>query len=110
MNNETGGFAFPRDPAFSDGNCDGMTLRDYFAAKAMQGILAGTLNPDAVWSQYEVAETAYNMADAMLKARRDTSGVRSVAESITSIEECGDTMTIRATLPGTAGVKGAEHG
>ena len=46
-----------------------MTLRDYFAAKAMQGMLAGTLTPDSLWSQDEVAETAYNMADAMLKAR-----------------------------------------
>ena len=47
----------------------GMTLRDYFAAKAMQGILAGTLTPQEVWSQDEVAELAYNVADAMLKAR-----------------------------------------
>lgn len=45
-----------------------MTLRDYLAAKAMQGVLAGTLTPTAIWSQDEVAETAYNVADAMLKA------------------------------------------
>ena len=42
---------------------------DHFAAKAMQGILAGTLTPQEVWSQDEVAELAYNVADAMLKAR-----------------------------------------
>ena len=45
----------------------GMTLRDYFAAKAMQGFLtaeyAGTYRPE-VW-----AKEAYGMADAMLKAR-----------------------------------------
>jgi len=43
---------------------DGMTLRDYFAAKAMQSLLSiagGTLEKDA--------EVAYKMADAMLKAR-----------------------------------------
>ena len=48
---------------------NGMTLRDYFAAKAMQGILTATLTPNTVWSQDEAAETAYNVADAMLKAR-----------------------------------------
>lgn len=45
------------------------SLRDNFAAKAMAGMLAGTLTPDSIWSQDEVAETAYQMADAMLKAR-----------------------------------------
>lgn len=42
----------------------GMTLRDYFAAQALQGILVGrTLLHD------EWAADAYAMADAMLKAR-----------------------------------------
>jgi hypothetical protein len=41
----------------------GMTLRDYFAAKAMQGILYEGLEP------VETAKHAYEMADAMLKAR-----------------------------------------
>jgi len=48
----------------------GMTLRDYFAAKAMQGILAGVhpiiREPDPLPM---VARAAYDMADAMLKAR-----------------------------------------
>lgn len=42
----------------------GMTLRDYFAAKAMQGILAG--NSTKV---HEIAEASFIVADAMLKAR-----------------------------------------
>jgi hypothetical protein len=46
-----------------------MTLRDYFAAKAVQGLLAGTLTPDRLWLHDEVAETAYDVADAMLRAR-----------------------------------------
>ena len=62
---KTGGPAFPTN----DVCYNGMTLRDYFAAKAMQGILAGTLTPTTVWSHDEVSETAYNVADAMLKAR-----------------------------------------
>ena len=64
----TGGPAFPSP---TDGMLDneGMTLRDYFAAKAMQGIMAGRfpimLEPDA---EHKVAEAAYIQADAMLKA------------------------------------------
>jgi hypothetical protein len=46
-----------------------MTLRDYFAAKAMQALIEATVTKNTVWSQDEVAETAYNVADAMLKAR-----------------------------------------
>jgi predicted DNA-binding transcriptional regulator AlpA len=56
-------------PAFPGYGETGMTLRDYFAAKAMQGLLAGTLTPEIVWSQSDVAETAYNVADAMIKER-----------------------------------------
>lgn len=45
----------------------GMSLRDYFAAKAMQGILAA----DTDWniSAEKAAEWAYLQADQMLKAR-----------------------------------------
>ena len=48
---------------------NGMTLRDYFAAKAMQGMLAGLLGygHDIMWDQ--IAKDAYKQADAMLKAR-----------------------------------------
>ena len=53
-------------PAFPDGlGKKGMTLRDYMAAKAMQGMIVDVVQP-----QYDyIAETAYSMADAMLKAR-----------------------------------------
>jgi hypothetical protein len=65
----TGGPAFPVPlDAFDDR--EGMTLRDYFAAKAMQGILAGT---HPIVKETEplptVARVAYAQADAMLKAR-----------------------------------------
>jgi hypothetical protein len=46
----------------------GMALRDYFAAKAMQGMLAACTG----WSdanQDRLASTSYRMADEMLKAR-----------------------------------------
>jgi hypothetical protein len=42
-----------------------MTLRDYFAAKAMQGMLAEDC--DYVWTS--LAAAAYECADAMLKER-----------------------------------------
>jgi len=52
----------------------GMTLRDYFAAKAMQGLIsshwceeARVLSPKL--GARELAEDAYIMADAMMKAR-----------------------------------------
>jgi hypothetical protein len=45
----------------------GMDLRDYFAAKAMQGLVSTT--KDEEWLADETAEIAYVVADAMMKAR-----------------------------------------
>jgi hypothetical protein len=44
----------------------GMTLRDYFAAKAMQSLITVQFQT----KQAQSAETAYEWADAMLKARQ----------------------------------------
>ena len=44
----------------------GMTLRDYFAAKAMQAMVSV---PDVDMSHESYADWAYRQADAMLKAR-----------------------------------------
>ena len=64
---KTGGPAFPC--LTSDGRGDiGMTLRDYFAAKAMQGLLANS-ETNRAWGVNENAKYAYEQADAMLKAR-----------------------------------------
>ena len=53
-------------PAFPVGNVNGMSLRDYFAAKAMQAIVSRSdfEFEDFAW------ENAYDMADAMLEARQ----------------------------------------
>jgi hypothetical protein len=48
--------------------CTGMTLRDYFAAKAMQVEMSGNAITNSKWRD-EVAQLCYQMADAMLKAR-----------------------------------------
>lgn len=62
-NTNTGGPAFPYGTAYA-----GMTLRDYFAAKAMQAILArpdGRFTTDLAY----VTGKSYQYADAMLKER-----------------------------------------
>lgn len=66
---QTGGPAFPtlEEHGFNQGE-PGMTLRDYFAAKAMQGMLAATPHDHAFDSE-SIVEAAYETADAMLKAR-----------------------------------------
>ncbi|MGN6451376.1 MAG: hypothetical protein ACTHLK_22830 [Brucella intermedia] len=89
---ETGGPAFPRSAAeHSQGGHyeqDGMTLRDYFAAIALQGMLTNGFMPKEVTievmssyayedqeqykkdcAQNNYAALAYRMADAMLSAR-----------------------------------------
>ena len=68
-NNNTGGPAFP---LFAATGYTGMTLRDYFAAKAMQAIMGSDRYMGIIGVnnyQHRVASDAYAMADAMLKAR-----------------------------------------
>jgi len=48
--------------AFPDRYRDGMTLRDYFAAQAMLRTSVGS-------SYEQLAKNAYEIADAMMKAR-----------------------------------------
>lgn len=69
MSKETGGLAFPTTiHNYGDGmySSEGMTLRDYFAAKAMQGDMNAGVTDNEMPA---VAQRAYKMADAMLKAR-----------------------------------------
>ena len=74
-NTNTGGPAFPAPTTKPLENYyPGISVRDYFAAKAMQGLIAresaGAFNfeacPDDPW---RVALWAYDVADQMLKAR-----------------------------------------
>lgn len=67
-----GGPAFPF-PAYTYSNGEinpgegGMALRDYFAAKALQGLLADT---NIQGTPEEFATRAYALAGAMLDARK----------------------------------------
>ena len=66
---DNGGSAFPREDYQTDssGGQQGMTLRDYFAAKGLQGICAS--GPAIKFTNQRIAKEAYELADAMLKAR-----------------------------------------
>ena len=59
MTKNTGGPAFPTQVA----SYEGMNLRDYFAAKAMQAMAQKYSH------EGDISRNAYKIADAMLKAR-----------------------------------------
>ena len=70
--------AFPQLVASPDEFAHGMTLRDYFAAKAMHALYTSTFEyvftGAARTSEYvklmdELAQDAYQVADSLLKAR-----------------------------------------
>jgi hypothetical protein len=60
--------AFPNGLVYGRELEGGMELRDYFAAKAMQGLLSTV--KDEEWQYDEVATIVYGMADAMMEARK----------------------------------------
>jgi hypothetical protein len=71
MKNNNGGPAFPRNghPDKNDFPSIGMSLRDYFAAKAMCGLVANSNLKGAKSSH--ISNDAYQIADAMLAAREE---------------------------------------
>ncbi|HBW9435786.1 TPA: hypothetical protein MFP15_08735 [Klebsiella pneumoniae] len=80
MSKKTGGQAFPRQQWEYDGQNnvlqyqeEGMTLRDYFAAKAMQAMISNPsiIDNDSDGAVNYAASASYKFADAMLKARGD---------------------------------------
>ncbi len=73
MSENTGGPAFPGSYTGNNGMpvwSEGMTLRDYFAAQALQGVVAALGTDQFAMRPFEAAETAYLFADCMLAARR----------------------------------------
>ncbi len=64
--------AFPHDGGV--GNL-GMTIRDYFAAAAMQGMMAHTGSYGTNNGPGDIAERSWQIADAMLAARERREGV-----------------------------------
>lgn len=75
-----GGPAFPNRWA-NEGENEGMTLRDWFAGKAIPAIIAATSDgkhqpniKDGEHIRFAIARDAYDMADAMLAAREGQGG------------------------------------
>jgi len=68
---DNGGAAFPHqdwDACIKSQRLDtGMTLRDYFAAAALNGFAT---NSETIASERELAEWSYSIADEMIKARK----------------------------------------
>lgn len=81
MNKEInyGGPAFPSGESYTvNGNLNqksplhrGMTIRDYFAAQAMQSLLAGNIFGSGEYLK-EMASHSYKVADAMIKQREES--------------------------------------
>lgn len=73
---DEGGPAFPTPYQERDGDNwstsfqNGMTLRDYFAAAALQGSIAASCNNSRDPYPDNAAKYAYQVADAMLEARK----------------------------------------
>jgi hypothetical protein len=75
MNRQDGGSAFPSFEAQDEWRGEryervtypvgGMTLRDYFAASVLAGLVQSDADVDALWAAGE----AYKLADALLKTR-----------------------------------------
>lgn len=67
-----GGPAFPLVP---DHSAEGMSLRDYFAAHALSGLLAAHAGGDTALPKFgEAATDAFKLADEMLFERRKLDG------------------------------------
>ena len=75
-----GGPEFPNQPIYSEqhgwthpnaigDSFSGLSLRDYFAAKALNGYLAGRNSTHVSSYRDEAAVACYDYADAMIRAR-----------------------------------------
>ena len=75
MKTYDGGPAFPQErtlPCGSHEECEGLSMRDYFAAKALQSFMLvyGQNNGHLMGMDDDtLAQAAYSTADAMIKAR-----------------------------------------
>jgi hypothetical protein len=74
---DDGGHVFPQSKVWNAARAEyeetdqhpGMTLRDYFAAKAMQALLYESIKIEGDATTHRIARDGYRLADAMLIAR-----------------------------------------
>lgn len=69
MSKDNGGPAFPSHGSMGEVVCEGMALRDYFAAKAMQGLIEYSGQNLPPKTPDRLSAMAYEYADAMLAER-----------------------------------------
>jgi hypothetical protein len=74
MSKNNGGPAFPGTKDKWGDPLPGLTIRDYFAAKAMQGIIVAVGECLPKDPHQQVALDAYKFADAMLAEREKDNG------------------------------------
>lgn len=96
---DTGGLAFPLTEANYEERWaeQGMSLRDYFAGKALSNITVNGMIPG--W-QAEVAWAAYSLADAMIKERNKEAQETSIRDAINAaFEEAAQVCDAQALEP-----------
>ena len=67
-------YAFPSPKSYGSQPIDqGMELRDYFTAVALEGLCASQGTSEGEWTTDEItlAKVAYKQADAMMKQRKE---------------------------------------
>jgi hypothetical protein len=70
MNKKAEELAFPVEKAYAIDTAQGISIRDYFAARAMQAYMS---DPDVSFRKdaiKDAARMAYEIADAMMEARK----------------------------------------
>ena len=88
LGSRDGGPAFPVDLVNAPAALHGMTLRDYFAAQALDELIYGGHNPawDVVEAEaQQMAQKCYMIADAMLRQRQ--SQPCSIEDSVALLRE-----------------------
>lgn len=76
MRKDNGGPAFPREDYQANGSAgfgglgqEGLSMREYYAAKAMSGLISGSMaygSPFGIGDEKQIAKYAFIIADAML--------------------------------------------
>jgi hypothetical protein len=66
---QDGGPAFPPTFGMSGEIGEGMSLRDWFAGRALAQVIGNLTSNHGDWSYQEVATCAYDQADAMIAER-----------------------------------------
>lgn len=97
MTKDNGGPAFPSHGSMGEVTHEGMSLRDAFAAKAMEGLMSidydvpcldqANPEPERIMFALYTARSAYRIADAMLKERRNNHAESTSLDNLKQIKD-----------------------